>query len=367
MKWNWQKSAWPRFSWDASRLARLEAQFLQEAGVFVGAHQHLETDVQEELIVELLSAEALTTSEIEGEILDRASVQSSLRKQLGLASDRRRAKPAERGIAELMIDLYRGFPQPLSHQVLFRWHQMLMRGHSHLVAGHYRTGNEPMQVISGAIHQPKVHFEAPPSAAVPAEMDRFVAWFHQTASGPLPALTRAGLAHLYFVSVHPFEDGNGRIARALSEKALAQGLDQPVLVALGPTILHRRKSYYAALEAANKGLEVTAWLIWFAETALEAHRKTITRVEFLIAQTRLLDRLRHQLNPRQHKALLRLFREGPAGFEGGLSASNYMTITGASPATATRDLADLVTNQALVRAGDGRYARYHLFSQAPHG
>jgi Fic family protein len=165
---------------------------------------------------------------------------------------------------------------------------------------------------------------------------------------------------LYFESIHPFEDGNGRTGRAISEKALAQSLGQPTLTALAATILIRRKSYYAALEKANKGNEVTAWLAWFAATAIEAQRRTEARVEFLIDKTRLLERLRGELNDRQRIALLRILREGPEGFKGGLSAGNYATITGASSASTTRDLADMVAKGALVRTGELRHARYFI-------
>jgi len=194
-------------------------------------------------------------------------------------------------------------------------------------------------------------------------MTRFVDWFNHTAptgTEHLPALTRAGIAHLYFESIHPFEDGNGRIGRAIAEKALAQGFGQPTLTALAATILLRRKAYYAALEAANKKNEVTAWLSWFAGVAIEAQRRTTAHVEFIIEKTRMLDRLRGKLNPRQEKALLRMLREGPDGFRGGLSAGNYVTITGASPATATRDLSDLLNKGVLLRAGERRHARYHV-------
>jgi Fic family protein len=176
----------------------------------------------------------------------------------------------------------------------------------------------------------------------------------------LPALTRAGVAHLYFESIHPFEDGNGRIGRALSEKSLAQSLGQPTLIALAATILTRRSNYYPALEAASKQNEVTGWLAWFAGVAIEAQRRTSTLVEFLIDKTRLLERLRGQLNDRQEKALLRMFKEGPEGFKGGLSAGKYTRITGASPATTTRDLAALADKGALVRTGERRHARYNL-------
>lgn len=364
MTWNWQRPDWPDFSWDESRLAKAEADFLLEAGTFAGAVKHLGADDREELTVEAMSAEALTTSEIEGEILDRASVQSSIRKQLGLSADKKRARPAEQGISEMMVDLYRRFSEPLSDDMLFKSHRMIVRGRRDLRdVGRYRTGGQPMQVVSGAIYAPRVHFEAPAASAMAGEMRSFVDWFNRTAvSGgePLPSLTRAGIAHLYFVSIHPFEDGNGRLARALAEKALAQGRSQPTLIALAATILAKRKQYYAALEAANKRNEITAWLCWFAATAIEAQQLTTARVEFLISKTRLLDRLRGQLNVRQEKALQRLLREGPAGFEGGLSAGDYARITGASPATATRDLADMVARGALIRAGEHRHARYHV-------
>ena len=160
--------------------------------------------------------------------------------------------------------------------------------------------------------------------------------------------------------IHPFEDGNGRIGRAIAEKVLAQSLGHPTLTALAATILAKRNAYYAALEANNKHQEITPWLIWFAATVIEAQRRSITLVDFLIDKTRLLDRLRDQLNERQKKALLRMLHEGPKGFEGALSAGKYASITGASPATATRDLADLVARRALVRTGQQRHTRYAI-------
>src|SRR6267154_696502 len=346
MIWNWQQPDWPTFQWDQVRLEAAEKQFLVNGGVFVGTVRHLGTEERDQLTIEAMSTEAVTTSEIEGEILDRASVQSSIRKQLGLAAAERRVRPAERGIAEMTVDLYRSFAEPLSEEMLFRWHRMVMSGRRDLKdVGQYRAGAEPMQVVSRAMYEPKVHFEAPPSSRVPSEMTRFITWFGRTGPGgeePLPALTRAGIAHLYFECIHPFEDGNGRIGRAISEKALAQSLGQPTLTALAATILSRRKSYYEAFEPAVKQNETTDWLAWFGGIAIEAQRRTIALVEFLIDKAKLLDRLRGQLNERQQKALLRMFREGPEGFRGGLSAGNYGTITAASPATTTRDLADLV-------------------------
>jgi Fic family protein len=165
---------------------------------------------------------------------------------------------------------------------------------------------------------------------------------------------------LYFESIHPFEDGNGRIGRALAEKALAQSFDQPALTGLATTILAHQKSYYDALERANKRNEITDWLVWFAEIAIQAQRRTIAHVDFLIAKTKLMDQLRGKINERQQKALLRMMKEGPDGFKGGLSAGNYATITGATPATTTRDLNDLVEKGALVRTGERKHTRYAL-------
>ncbi len=364
MTWNWQIPDWPNFTWDADRLRKAEDRFLVGSGAFDGMARHLVAEDRDQLTIDAISTEAITTSEIEGEILDRVSVQSSIRRQLGFATDHRRVKPAEQGVAEMMVDLYRTFSAPLSEGTLFAWHRMLMNGRSDLrKIGSYRTDTTPIQVVSGALYSPKVHFEAPPSAKVPKEMARFVKWFQRTApdgSNPLPALTGAGIAHIYFESIHPFEDGNGRIGRAISAKALTLPSGQPALTALAATILIRRKSYYAALEAANKEIELTPWLCWFAEIALEAQQRMEAQVEFLLDKTRLLDKLRGHLNTRQEKALLRMLREGPDGFRGGLSAGNYATITGASPATATRDLADLTEKGALTRAGERRHARYLL-------
>jgi Fic family protein len=177
---------------------------------------------------------------------------------------------------------------------------------------------------------------------------------------PLPTLTRAGIAHLYFICIHPFEDGNGRIGRAIAEKVLAQGLGCPTLTALAATILARRKGYYEALERNNTETEITDWLAWFAATVIEAQQRTMALIEFLLDKTRLLDSLKGLLNERQQKVLLRMLREGPQGFLGGLSAGNYISITGATTATATRDLANMVAKGALLRDGERRHARYHL-------
>lgn len=364
MRWNWQQKDWPNFTYDASALRAAEDAFLQGGGVIVGILHHVDANARQALAIELISQEAVDSSAIEGEILDRASVQSSLARQLGLVTDRRKANAAEAGAAELMADLYRGYQEPLSDRLLFDWHNMLMNGRRDLSdVGRYRTHADPMQIVSGPLQAPRVHFEAPPSDRVTAEMTRFIDWFNETAPNgpaPLPAITRAGIAHLWFETIHPFEDGNGRLGRAIAEKALAQSLQAPTLTALAETIHRHRKDYYAALHRASQDNHIDEWMNWFAEIVTAAQRRTTARVRFLIEKTRMFDRLRDQLNPRQEKALLRMFAEGVDGFSGGLSAHNYRTITDAAPATATRDLAALVEMGALVRSGELRYARYHL-------
>ena len=362
--WNWQQNDWPEFRYNSAKLNALEAEFLQQSGVFIGAVKHVSDDDRQQLTVELISDEALNTSEIEGEILNRDSLQSSIRRNFGLTTDNRKIPPAEQGIAQMMVELYRQFDSPLDNELLFHWHEMLMNGRRDIKdAGRYRTHRSAMQVVSGPLHAPKVHFEAPPSKSVPKEMKRFVQWFNRTApnrKSPLPILTRAGIAHLFFVCIHPFEDGNGRVGRAIAEKAISEGLGQSTLIALSQTINRARRSYYEMLESSNKHNEITAWLIYFAETMIQAQAQAQSMLDFIIAKMKFYDRLRGQFNERQDKAIARMMREGPDGFKGGLSAEKYISITGTSRATATRDLQDLVDKKALVRAGNLKSTRYHL-------
>ena len=363
MMWNWQKPDWLNWSWNSSALEAHESTYLLEAGRLSGIWQHLDSDDRALATVDLLTQEALRTSKIEGEVLDRASVQSSVRRAFGMASDRR-SGPAEGGIADLVSNGFKSWNMPLSADLLFEWHRMVCNGRSDLAdIGAWRSQGDPMQVVSGPIQKPQVHFEAPPSIRVAAEMAAFIQWFNATAPGKeqkLPAVTRSGLAHLWFVSIHPFEDGNGRIARALSEKALAQGAGAPSLAALATRIEGQRNAYYDALEASNKHMKVTPWLEWFAETVLASQIWSGRMVAHLIAKTRTMDRLRRQINDRQTRALLRMFDAGPDGFVGGMSARNYITITDASTATARRDLAGLVELGAMTRTGEKRGTRYWL-------
>ena len=358
--WNWQLPEWPGFRYDETRIRAMEAEFLRRSGVHVGAFSHLETQEQESLRAEMLSDEALLTSKIEGDLLDRESLQSSIRRLFGLAGGGKKASPAEKGISELQVDVYRNFAAPLTDGKLGEWHRMVARGRLDLkTVGHYRKHQEPMRIVSGALHAPVVHFEAPPSRLVPREMKRFIQWFNR-APQPFTGLARAGIAHLYFESIHPFEDGNGRIGRAIAEMALSQAFGQPTLVALSSVLEKHRRRYYAALGQASRSNEITGWLEFFGEMVLEAQEQSLRRIEFLVRKAKFFERYRGQLNARQEKVLLRMFHEGVDGFTGGLSSKNHTRITQSSPATATRDLAKLVALGALRRTGELKNARYFL-------
>jgi Fic family protein len=232
--------------------------------------------------------------------------------------------------------------------------------------GDYREHEDAMQIVSGRLDKPTIHFEAPPSRQVKAEMEAFIAWFNQSGPDgqtPLQALTRAAVGHLYFESIHPFEDGNGRIGRALAEKSLAQNIGQPSLISLAFTIEKSRKAYYSELERHQRTLDITDWIIFFSETILDAQRVTLERIDFFIQKAKFYDRFRDRLNERQAKVVARIFKEGTAGFKGGLSAENYISITNISRATATRDLQQLVEIGALTRTGERRHTRYSLSLQ----
>lgn len=367
MPWNWQLPDWPHFTWDATKITSAETLFAENAGIAIGTIRHLDDASLEALTIEIMSGDACDSSAIEGEILDRDSVQSSIRRQLDLGISRH-ASPAEAGIAEMMVNLYQTLASPLDHDKLFAWHRMVMNGRRDLTdIGCYRRHDDPMQIVSGPSHRQHIHFEAPPSACIPDEMERFLAWFRNTmpkGSSPITAVTRAGLAHLWFESLHPFEDGNGRIGRAIIEKALAQGSATPTLTAVAGTLLKHRKAYYQALETASQDLEVTDWLLWFADIVAEAQQRSLDWITFILEKSRLLARVQGRLNARQEKALLRLFEAGPEGFRGGLSAKNYRSITGAPSATATRDLADMVALGILERTGELKATRYFLRLEA---
>jgi Fic family protein len=369
--WNWQQADWPKFTYDKAVVETMETTFQHRAGELHGAMRHVEDVGRNQLVVELISQEALTTSAIEGDILNRDSLQSSIRRHFNLDVDNRRIPPAEQGIADVLVDVYRRFDEPLSHDMLCQWHDRLLAGKSHLRdIGRYRTDPAPMQVVSGRIDRPTIHYEAPPASQVDAEMDRFIAWFNDSRdqADVLP-LACAALTHLYFVSVHPFDDGNGRLARAIAEMSLSQSLGRPTLISLSQTIQTHRGDYYTALERNNHTMDVTGWVQYFADTVLAAQTCSLGMIDFLITKTRFYDQYRGQMNERQAKVVERMLREGPrehgGGFKGGLSARNYVSITGTSTATATRDLSDLAAKGVILRTGEHRGTRYWLAIDSP--
>lgn len=363
-KWNWQQESWPNFTYKQKHLNHLELEFLKESGVSIGVMKHLSEQDHTELIVQLISDEALKTSEIEGEFLNRDSLQSSLLKEFAIGDSIISSGDArEAGIAMMMKNLYTNFDEPLSHESLYRWHDMLMNGRIDVERGKYRTSKKPMQVVSNRIDNPTVHFEAPPYSDVPHEMAIFISWFNNSGPGgksPLPPLIRAGIAHLYFVSIHPFEDGNGRLGRALVEKSLSQNMGYPTLIALSSTINDKRNDYYAALESQNQHNEITRWLQYFSQTIIQAQQRTIRQVEFTLSKAKFFTTYKEKMNTRQERVVNRMFREGIKGFTGGLSAKNYISIAKTTASTATRDLKSLVEMGALTKTGELKHTRYFL-------
>jgi len=362
MSYNWQQADWPNFRYDLSGIEDVLLAFAERTGHASGLLKGLTTDAQTEATIAMMVVEAIKTSAIEGELLSRKDVMSSIRKNLGLAHEAPGGDKRAAGAAALMIDVRNSFSGPLSEKMLFDWHQMVMRGHRHIAAGQWRTHADPMQVVSGAVGHERVHFEAPPSSKVPREMTRFIRWFNDTTPGGTQEIrkgaVRAAIAHLYFESIHPFEDGNGRIGRALSEKALSQGLGRPVLLSLSRAIEAKRNQYYEALKEGQLSNEVTPWITWFVGIALEAQIQAEELIDFTLKKTRLFDRFKDQLNARQLQILRRMLEEGPNGFEGGMSAKKYISMTGASKATATRDLQDLADKGIFVPSGGGRSVHY---------
>jgi Fic family protein len=367
--WIWQQPDWPTFGFDASRLTAAIAEYRQRAAQLAGGVAGLAADAREEALVDLLVCEAIKTSAIEGERLDRVSVRSSIKAHIGLAPKETASRdPRADGIAALMVSVREHVARPLDGTRLGTWQTMVIPDRpSHRVErGTYRRGDAPMLIVSGYIGKQRLHYEAPPSARVPQEMARFLDWYNATAPGghqaPIPGPVRAGIAHLWFESIHPFDDGNGRVGRALADHAIAQDLGYPPLSCLATCIEADKKTYYALLERTQReGLRIDDWLGWFVDTVLKSQDIARAQVDLVVEKTRWFDRHRALLNERQFKVAARMFAAGPAGFEGGMTAGKYMGITGCSKATATRDLVALAQMGALTcLPGGGRSTRYAL-------
>src|SRR6185437_8449471 len=356
---------WPDFKYNVSELEDIMFPFAEETGLVTGMMNAMTEESQTETLISLMVSEAIKTSEIEGEYFNRQDVVSSIRNHLGLNRVPEKIKsPGALGIGQLMIHIRNSFAEPLSEKTLFTWHKMLMKGNNQIKAGQWRSHAEPMQVVSGVAGKEKIHFEAPPSTQVHKEMKTFIAWFNATAPGGSKEIRnapiRSAIAHIYFESIHPFEDGNGRIGRAIAEKSLSQTLGRPVLLSLSKTIEADKKLYYSALERGSRNNEITAWIKYFVNTVLTAQRQARQLISFTLKKVKFFDRYKDLMNERQLKVARRMFDAGPEGFEGGMSAAKYESLTKVSKATATRDLQHLSDIKALIPEGGGRSTRYVL-------
>jgi len=365
MTYNWQQKDWPQFKYELKDLEEVLFAIAEETGHISGILKAMSEVNQSEAIINMMVSEAIKTSEIEGEYISRRDVVSSIRNNLGLNISPEKIKDKRaKGVGELMVAVRNNYADPLTRETLFLWHKMLFGQSSQMNTGVWRTHKDPMQVISGAMGKEKIHFEAPPSAQVSQEMKRFIIWFNDTAPGGRneikKAPVRSAIAHLYFESIHPFEDGNGRIGRAIAEKALSQTIGRPVLLSLSQTIETNKKAYYGSLEKAQKTNEITAWITYFVKLILAAQRQAQKQIEFTLSKAKYFDRFKDMLNDRQLKVINKMFGEGPKGFEGGITAAKYVSITKTSKATATRDLQGLCNLGGLTIIGGGRSTRYNL-------
>lgn len=365
MTYNWQQPDWPNFKYDLHDVEDALFDFAAQTGHVSGILKAMPEDIQMEAVIDIMVAEAIKTSEIEGEYLSRQDVISSIRNNLGLTHPPGPVKDKRaQGAAQLMTDVRKTCAETLTEEKLFAWHRMLLQDSSRINVGRWRMHDEPMQVVSGTLGKEKVHFEAPPSSRVPYEMSRFVKWFNETAPGGTNELRKApirsAIAHVYFETIHPFDDGNGRIGRAIAEKALSQTLGRPVLLSLSKTIEGDKPSYYNALERAQKSNEITPWINYFVNVMLKAQKQAVDLVDFILKKSKFFDRFKDVLNERQMKVVNRMLNAGPEGFEGGMSAKKYMSITKASKATATRDLQELLRAEVLLPEGGGRSTHYTL-------
>lgn len=362
--YNWQYKNWPHFSYKTDAIQSIVVSFAEEFGAMSGLVTALNDDLKQEALIEILIAEAIKTSEIEGEYMSRVDMMSSIKRNLGFKDSTIVRDKRVAGIAKLMIDVRTSYNKNLSIPMILEWHHTLMHAFPNINAGHWRSGHEPMQIVSGAYGREMVHYEAPPFSEVSSEMKRFVDWYNEaeleTIDKVSTALVKSAITHLYFESIHPFEDGNGRIGRALAEYALSNTLQSPVLLSISKVIEKNKAQYYDALKSAQRDLEITEWIIYFSNVILHAQIEAKQLIEFTVKKVKYFDRYNDQLNDRQLKVINRMFEAGVEGFEGGMTAKKYIAITKASKATATRDLQHLQEIGALSLQGGGRSTRYEL-------
>jgi Fic family protein len=355
---------WPQFRWDHKALAEPLAAVRHRQGRFTGRMEGLGFALRGEAMLQTLTEDVIKSSEIEGEVLDRDQVRSSIASRLGM--DIGALTPADRhveGVVEMMLDATQKFADPLTDERLFGWHAALFptgrSGLHKIIVGAWRDdATGPMQVVSGPVGHERVHYEAPAAPLPPAEMEAFLKWFND--KNDIDPVFKAALAHLWFVSIHPFDDGNGRIARAIADMQLARSEGSPQrFYSMSAQIRQERKAYYDILEEMQKGdLEITPWLEWFLgclDRAIEGAEDTLSGV---LHKARFWETIKDEaLNDRQRKVINRLLD----GFEGKLTSSKWAALTKTSPDTALRDINDLVERGILVRdPAGGRSTSYSL-------
>lgn len=378
-RWIWQHPRWPQFGWQAETLATLLRQVALAQGALLGRTRGSDTALQAEFNLDTLLQNIIDSSAIEGERLNVASVRSSLARRLGLEAGEARPEAGSEGLARIMVDATTQLEAPLTEARLKQWHAWLFAGDDGFLGQRIRIGDwrghEPMQVVSGRLDRPTVHFEAPPRDGLETRIGEFIAWFNASRNDArLDPLLRAAIAHFWFVTLHPFDDGNGRITRALTDLALAQAEAKSIrFYAMSVAILANRKAYYRELENAQKigadsqAIDLTPWLRWFLDTLLEAIATAEGQIDRVLNKSRYwLEHRQQPLNPEQIKVLNRLLDGDRADFPLGISAAQYQAVAKVSKATATRHLADLVAKGCLVRLpGGGRSTRYQIPELAP--
>jgi Fic family protein len=364
--WIWQAPTWPRLTFDAGRLARPLALARQESGALYGKAAAIGLDEQAILEREVWSKEAVATAAIEGESIDLATVRSSVARRLGLTLQSPAVPRAVEGLLDVMENAADVWELPLTRERLCAWQAALFPTAStirDIVVGEYRSGADPMQILSGPHGRERVHYQAVAGAAVRAEMHAFLDWFNGTTE--VDGLLRAGLAHVWFESIHPFEDGNGRVGRAVVDLALAQDARRSSrLLGISAAMRHRQDDYYDALNIAQRGNgDVTSWLQWFLDTYIEACRSSEALIDEALSRARFwADHRTVSLNEMQRRVLNKMLEAGPGRFDGGLTARKYMAIVGTTRVTASRHLADLLEKGLIVRAAgpSGRSTRYDI-------
>ena len=363
MSYNWQQPDWKEFKYDFTKLEEYLYLFSEKMGISKGSLNALSKKNQTQTLIDILVSEAIKTSEIEGEFLSKKDVMSSIKNNLGLGSDNRSIRDINaKGMANLVTEIRNSYQLPISENIIFEWHKMIFSSKTRISVGTWRTHNEPMQVISGSYGKEIIHFEAPPSIQIEKEMKSFIQWFNNTAPNGKNEIRfapiRCAIVHLYFETIHPFEDGNGRVGRAIAEKALLQSVGHPLLLSLSVAIESDRSAYYEALKTAQRSNDITNWLIYFIKTILKALDYSIELINFTLKKAKLFNNYNSLLNERQTKVLKRMLEEGSKGFEGGMTAKKYISITKTSKATATRDIQKLNEIGIFKSIGGGRSTAY---------